>query len=266
MLKNAQLSETRTIVQPEIDLADGRGTHRERVLQMGWVVLLVIIAGAAAGVLGWVAPSEQSTSAIFIAAALALTTATASGWTAARGLAGIGSAASFSVALRGDGYGLAWGQLVAGAVLGLVAAACLSEALHTIQQMRADKAAYKAYLERRRASHLEALAQHAGQNIERKLSATEIDMGRFSGVLALIVYAKLMERATISDFTGPLLLQAESRHISLGSASKYTAELATLELERIGVLENNGDGRARTVRSEPLEDLIWRAVERWGRA
>ncbi len=36
-------------------------------------------------------------------------------------------------------------------------------------------------------------------------------------------------------------------------------------LERDAILYI-GKGRARTVRGDPLEDLIWRAVEQWGKA
>lgn len=190
------------------------------------------------------------------------------GWALALVVITAGSGLLLGVVWPESGYGWNWGRFVGVGVLLLVTGGSLSEAVRTYLTLRQDEANYRLYLEDRRTAHLDALAAHAGQNIERTLSHTEIDISRFSGVLQLIVYARLTGRATISDFTGPLLLQRErgARAISVGSASKYTAELAAQELERIGVLENNGEGRARTVRSEPLEDLIWRAVERWGKA
>jgi hypothetical protein len=190
------------------------------------------------------------------------------GWALALVIIAAGCAGALGWVWPRDTYDWSWGRAVASGLLGIIAVAGLAEATRTYRALRYDEAAFRDYLEDRRTAHLDALAQNSGQNIERTLSQTEIDISRFSGVLQLIVYARLTRRATISDFTGPLLLQAErgGRAISVGSASKYTAELATQELERIGVLQHNGEGRARTVREEPLEDLIWRAVDRWGKA
>jgi hypothetical protein len=224
MINQRQYSETRTIAPPEIDLSHGRPDAKLAAVRTGWALALLVIAGCAAGALGWVWPRYE--------------------------------------------YDWSWGRAVGSGLLLIIAVAGLAEASRTYLALRFDENAFRAYLEDRRTAHLEALARHAGQNIERTLSQTEIDISRFSGVLQLIVYAALTRRATISDFTGPLLLQRRGgeRALSLGSASKYTAELATQELERIGVLQSHGEGRARTVREEPLEDLIWRAVERWGKA
>lgn len=188
------------------------------------------------------------------------------GWALALVAIAAASAGALGWVWPSSPYDVSWGRVVGSGLLSLIAIAGLAEAARTYLALRYDEAAFRAYLEDRRTAHLEALATHAGQNIERQLSTTEIDISRFSGVLQLIVYARLMGRATVSDFTGPLLLQSGGRHISIGSASKYTAELATSELERIGVLQHNGDGRARTVRDDSLEDLIWRAVDRWGKA
>lgn len=163
-------------------------------------------------------------------------------------------------------YDVSWGRVVGSGMLCLITLGGLFEAIRTYRAMRLDEALYRQYLEDRRASHLEALAQAAGIEIERQMTTTEIRLDSFADIVRLIVYAKLTERATISDFTGPLLLNSGRRAISLGSASKYTAELATKELERIGVLEHNGEGRARSVANEALEDLIWAAVDKWGRA
>lgn len=186
-------------------------------------------------------------------------------WALALLLIAAGSAGAMGWALPRDAYDWSWGRAVASGLLALIAVGGLAEAVRTYRMLRADEDNYRLYLEDRRAAHLDSLAQNAGQNIERQLSSTEIDLGRFHDIVRLIVYAKLANRATVSEFTGPLMLQGNGRHISLGSASKYTAELATKELERIGILINRGEGRARAVRDGDLEELIWIAVDRWGK-
>jgi len=187
------------------------------------------------------------------------------GWALALLLVAAGAAGALGWTWPDSGYDWNWGRAVASGLFVLISTGGLMEAGRTYRALRADETGYREYLADRRAAHLDALAEHAGQNVERQMSATEIDLGRFHDIVRLIVYAKLADRATVSEFTGPLLLQGNGRHISLGSASKYTAELATKELERIGVLEHRGDGRARTVRDGSLEELIWIAVDRWGK-
>jgi hypothetical protein len=222
MYKQAQYTEKRTIAQPEIDLEHGKPDAKLTAIRQLWALALLIIAGAAAGSLGWVWPRYE--------------------------------------------YDWNWGRFVGSSLLVLIGAGALTEAVRTYRALRFDENEYRCYLADRRSAHLEALAQHAGQNIERQMTTTEIKLNHFSDIVRLIVFVKLNNKATIAELTGPLMLSTARRSISLGSASKYTAELAAQELERIGVLEHNGEGRARTVSDEPLETLIWRAADRWGRA
>lgn len=165
----------------------------------------------------------------------------------------------------------AYGEVSAGQWVGLalflgVAGVALWFGVAAVRlQFRAWRS-YQDFLEDTRSAYLNAYTANDGQEIEQQVRVSEINPRDIRDMLALIVYVYLTRRTTIGQLRGNLLLPASGgRMVSLGTLSDYSAEVATKQLERSGVLVAGRQGQGRQLAEAELQDLIVAMASKWGK-